>query len=110
MRGESLSQESMISRIDKAFYAGFISFTAGVTIFAVLLNKFPSLNDSIPPVLASVPLVGPLVIGVVVGFAVWKRSLRLERSETGKCVVCEYDLTGNESGVCPECGTEIESP
>ena len=24
------------------------------------------------------------------------------------CRRCDYDLTGNESGVCPECGTEIE--
>ncbi len=28
----------------------------------------------------------------------------------GHCKACRYDLTGNESGVCPECGTEIESP
>jgi len=26
------------------------------------------------------------------------------------CWRCGYDLTGNESGVCPECGTRIESP
>ena len=26
------------------------------------------------------------------------------------CTDCGYDLTGNESGVCPECGTRIESP
>ena len=25
----------------------------------------------------------------------------------GYCVNCEYNLTGNESGVCPECGTKI---
>jgi hypothetical protein len=23
----------------------------------------------------------------------------------GRCVACGYDLTGNVSGVCPECGT-----
>jgi hypothetical protein len=26
------------------------------------------------------------------------------------CQVCGYNLTGNESGVCPECGTEIAPP
>ena len=26
------------------------------------------------------------------------------------CLVCGYDLTGNESGVCPECGTKTEAP
>ncbi|GJM24119.1 MAG: hypothetical protein DHS20C16_05340 [Phycisphaerae bacterium] len=23
------------------------------------------------------------------------------------CIRCQYDLTGNESGICPECGTSI---
>ena len=27
----------------------------------------------------------------------------------GCCQECDYDLTGNISGVCPECGTTIES-
>ncbi len=27
--------------------------------------------------------------------------------DPGKCRRCEYDLTGNVSGVCPECGTAI---
>jgi len=27
----------------------------------------------------------------------------------GRCVECEYDLHGNTSGRCPECGTPIES-
>ena len=26
----------------------------------------------------------------------------------GFCMECSYDLTGNVSGVCPECGTKIE--
>ena len=26
------------------------------------------------------------------------------------CVVCGYDLRGNVSGVCPECGTRIANP
>lgn len=28
----------------------------------------------------------------------------------GKCTQCGYDLTGNLSGLCPECGTEIVNP
>ncbi len=37
---------------------------------------------------------------------------RLRRASQRKpkmCVVCTYNLTGNVSGVCPECGTKIES-
>ncbi len=27
-----------------------------------------------------------------------------------RCVQCDYNLTGNVSGVCPECGRKIERP
>lgn len=32
------------------------------------------------------------------------------RKINGHCLQCGYDLTGNESGVCSECGTGIETP
>lgn len=31
---------------------------------------------------------------------------RYRRRKKGLCVACGYDLTGNESGVCSECGDE----
>ncbi len=34
---------------------------------------------------------------------------RYRRRKKGLCITCGYDLTGNESGVCPECGTKIGS-
>ena len=34
---------------------------------------------------------------------------RWRRRRRGLCVNCAYDLTGNVSGVCSECGTKIES-
>ncbi len=33
---------------------------------------------------------------------------RYRRRRRGLCVTCGYDLTGNESGACPECGEEVE--
>jgi hypothetical protein len=33
---------------------------------------------------------------------------RWHRRRRGSCVACGYNLTGNVSGVCPECGAEIE--
>ena len=41
--------------------------------------------------------------------ATWYRYIRpaerrLERAAKGLCLRCGYDLTGNISGVCPECG------
>ncbi len=37
----------------------------------------------------------------------WLRNRR--RIPPGHCRVCGYDLTGNVSGVCPECGHGIEN-
>ena len=37
-------------------------------------------------------------------------SLRRHKYAPGHCQTCGYDLTGNTSGVCPECGTKVESP
>jgi hypothetical protein len=34
---------------------------------------------------------------------------RWRRRRRGLCVNCAYNLTGNVSGICPECGTEIEA-
>ena len=31
-----------------------------------------------------------------------------QRRKLGLCVKCGYDLTGNVTGVCSECGTEVE--
>jgi len=36
---------------------------------------------------------------------VWRRWPK--RSRVGYCSECKYDLAGNTSGVCPECGTPI---
>lgn len=37
-------------------------------------------------------------------------SLAEGRRERGLCFRCGYDLTGNVSGVCPECGTPTPQP
>jgi len=33
---------------------------------------------------------------------------RSDRPRTGHCRTCGYNLTGNVSGVCPECGAKVE--
>ena len=35
---------------------------------------------------------------------------RYRRRRKGLCVKCGYDLTGNVSGICPECGAEVKQP
>lgn len=46
-------------------------------------------------------LLYPIVVFVMGPFRSWRRSKR------GQCLNCGYDLTGNTSGVCPECGKMI---
>ena len=46
-----------------------------------------------------------LVVGSWIALPFVSRRLkRRRRRKRGLCVKCGYDLTGNESGVCPECG------
>ena len=35
---------------------------------------------------------------------------RTRRRGVGKCAQCGYDLTGNVSGTCPECGMRLHGP
>jgi hypothetical protein len=38
-----------------------------------------------------------------------RRTIRRQRLRAGLCVECAYNLTGNTSGVCPECGSRISA-
>jgi hypothetical protein len=51
-----------------------------------------------------IPLWLPLAVFTVFTAAVWRRARRIP---PGHCQVCGYNLTGNVSGICPECGTPI---
>jgi hypothetical protein len=35
---------------------------------------------------------------------------RYRRRRKGWCLMCGYNLTGNVSGTCPECGTKVQQP
>jgi hypothetical protein len=48
-----------------------------------------------------------LAILPVVWLRRWRRDRRLRN--VGHCRFCGYNLTGNVSGVCPECGKPIEN-
>lgn len=57
-----------------------------------------------------VPRLLAFLIGKMFGTRPRPQTTRLEamkarRERTGFCARCGYDLTGNVSGVCPECGT-----
>ena len=52
----------------------------------------------------SAPLWLPLLLVALPTAFLWYLDRRLPR---GHCQACGYDLTGNVSGVCPECGEKV---
>jgi len=58
----------------------------------------------------------PTLVFLALGFWALYRGIRRKRREvvaatrrrTGHCVNCGYDLTGNVTGTCPECGRPLQ--
>ena len=50
-----------------------------------------------------------LVFLVVSYFVLDRRRKQGNRRDDNTCPSCGYDLTGNETGVCPECGVGVET-
>ena len=70
---------------------------------AVRVAGIVGVRVEVPPALA-------LLIPLIPAMFAWHRwdrpnELRRERLAKGQCPHCGYDLTGNVSGVCPECGS-----
>jgi len=53
-------------------------------------------------------IVVPAVLAIMLGWFLIDRpnALRRQRLKRGLCGKCGYDLRGNVSGVCPECGND----
>jgi len=72
--------------------------------FAVIAGLFAGW---IPPVIT----VGCVAVFIALLHVIGRReSLRLRFTSNIRCVSCQYDLTGNLSGRCPECGQVIAAP
>ena len=54
-----------------------------------------------------IPMWFLLALAFILTAYLWYRDRR--RWPPGHCQKCGYDLTGNESGRCPECGTEVSA-
>lgn len=56
----------------------------------------------------SIPIWSVLVVLAPAWFILYRRARELRRRALeGACAACGYDLTGNESGICPECGARL---
>jgi hypothetical protein len=76
-------------RYFKLKFSAYFSMTPALTVMDVL---------EVPPWMVAIPLL--IAAGVV---------HRRNRPKPNRCRNCEYDLTGNVSGVCPECGVAVQN-
>jgi hypothetical protein len=53
------------------------------------------------------PVIVAAILAYPIGAVLIPRFRRWGRRRRGLCVVCSYDLRGNTSGVCPECGLPV---
>lgn len=88
----------------------------GSTWYGLLNNEDPRLSGSEGRYRGmSAPLWPLLLLASALPawrFAGWLRRRRdaWRRARFGRCTHCGYDLTGNVSGVCPECGRSVSQP
>jgi hypothetical protein len=65
----------------------------------------PTMSSSVISSYVTLPIWLLLLVSLIPTLLLWRRELR--RPAPGFCRHCDYDLTGNTSGRCPECGLEI---
>jgi len=91
------------------------SLPGGHDFHTRLLSMTSSTRRS-PPAVHETELLAhpPVTFSLVILAAVWPvialvrgPCRRYRRRRRGLCLKCSYDLTGNTSGVCPECGQRI---
>ena len=71
----------------------------------------PWLGSELATFMALVTLVmAPATSAIVVHNLIAGPLRRPHRRRLGHCINCGHSLTGNVSGVCPECGTAVKTP
>jgi hypothetical protein len=106
-------QRQIIQRVNgKSFRHWQVWLTSLACIVAMFWVNFVIIGGHYP-----LWVEGPAV-GLVSGGIMWlAHRVHASRAATylwaeldAACLSCGYDLTGNTSGVCPECGTAIPHP
>ena len=90
------------ARLMRRVVALHLLVAVGVLFSGLLNNPRPELGRSTPHWAAVLSWASGLLVSVLMGVY-----LHRHRPRKGHCPVCRYNLTGNVSGQCPECGTPI---
>ena len=66
-----------------------------------------SIGDDVGILFVSAMTIIPAAVLIWIGAILSRQEMR---GTPGHCAECGYCLTGNASGVCPECGKRIKRP
>lgn len=79
-----------------------------ISAVALLSLLWPNLPNAPYPYFEAIGLVVPSLIAIVCSVIFYRDSRRQPISPDGRyCAAFGYDLTGNTSGTCPECGDVV---
>ncbi|HNO80350.1 MAG TPA: hypothetical protein PKN33_20060 [Phycisphaerae bacterium] len=100
-----------------ALLTWFLTIVFGVLVFAAyykftfLIGPSPFYSLIAPALFLEIVIIFLLLLPIWLAVIVFRRS-RYKNIVTNNeiCAQCGYDLTGNESGVCPECGSDSLMP
>jgi divalent metal cation (Fe/Co/Zn/Cd) transporter len=84
---------------------GFLASIFELCRYWGLVPRYPGDSQVKPFDAVMVALIATL--SALVAILLFRFRRRLQRRLRGECVVCGYSMTGNLSGVCPECGTAL---
>lgn len=84
-----------------------LAWTCFGTLMNLMIDGAFALGLAQGPVGLAV-ILGPAVLISILDVRGSRRELRERFDGAPRCAVCQYNLTGNLSGICPECGTAIE--
>jgi hypothetical protein len=113
---ESIREEQLADKRSPHYsyppaYPDFPWFMARKT-FGFSFGHFAEGQAGNRPLIRNFEIIAPLwfpAILLSVPPSIWLARQRRKRKLRGCCAKCGYNLTGNVSGVCPECGTPITS-
>ena len=85
-----------------------VEFTMGPGMLSFATFPYDREYGTPPHRQLGLPLWLPFLLLFIPTLLLWRRDRR--RSRPDCCPRCDYDLTGNVTGVCPECGLELTGP
>ena len=96
------------TRVEDAFL--LLPITRSLFV-AIVTDATPSVWKSPTGIYVDIPFwfIGVLITAYPAWMFVGRPLRNYSRRRRGHCVKCGYDLTGNTSGVCPECGQALRS-